>query len=188
MSGKARIGSTVIGSSRSKSDRRVLHVSRGRPLTSALHEPHLAALQFQRTARSGRLVALDPVEGVEDDHPLLDRHVELVEPALLVGAAAEDSQVGVWHRSSAVSGRSAEQAAQLVGHRRGVASSPRTSRRRAAGDDAVDAAPAWLVGRRDGRAGCGRRGSRSAGRALRAMASETVSRLSSSKTRFQPGL
>ena len=38
---------------RSKSDSRVLHVRRGRPLTSALHEPHFAALQFQRTARSG---------------------------------------------------------------------------------------------------------------------------------------
>src|SRR3954463_15188223 len=47
------MGSTVIVSSRSKSERRVLHVSRGRPLTSALHEPHFAALQFQRTARSG---------------------------------------------------------------------------------------------------------------------------------------
>ena len=53
MSGKARIGSTVIGSSRSKSDRRVLQVRLGRPSTSAPHEPHLAALQFQRTARSG---------------------------------------------------------------------------------------------------------------------------------------
>ena len=53
MSGKARIGSTVIGSSRSKSDRRVLQVRLGRPSTSALHDPHLAALQFQRTARSG---------------------------------------------------------------------------------------------------------------------------------------
>ena len=53
ISGNARIGSTVIVSSRSKSDSRVLQVSRGRPLTSALHEPHLAALQFQRTARSG---------------------------------------------------------------------------------------------------------------------------------------
>jgi hypothetical protein len=57
MSGNARIGSTVIGSSRSKSDSRVLHVSRGRPLTSALQEPHLAALQFQRTARSGAAFA-----------------------------------------------------------------------------------------------------------------------------------
>ena len=53
MRGNARIGSTVIGSSGSKSDSRVLHVRLGRPLTSALHEPHFAALQFQRTARSG---------------------------------------------------------------------------------------------------------------------------------------
>ena len=31
---------------------RVMHMSRGLPLTSALQEPHLPALQFQRTARS----------------------------------------------------------------------------------------------------------------------------------------
>ena len=53
MSGNVRIGSTVIASPSGKSERRVLHIRLGRPLTSALHEPHLAALQFQRTARSG---------------------------------------------------------------------------------------------------------------------------------------
>jgi hypothetical protein len=37
------------------------------------------------------------VEGIEDDHPLLDRHVEIVESSLFVGASAEDSQVGVGH-------------------------------------------------------------------------------------------
>ncbi len=31
---------------------RVMHISRGMPLTSAEHEPHLPALQFQRNARS----------------------------------------------------------------------------------------------------------------------------------------
>src|SRR2546427_1119056 len=30
-----------------------MHISLGRPLTSAEHEPHFPALQFQRTARSG---------------------------------------------------------------------------------------------------------------------------------------
>src|SRR2546425_8667561 len=30
-----------------------MHISLGRPLISAEHEPHLPALQFQRTARSG---------------------------------------------------------------------------------------------------------------------------------------
>jgi outer membrane receptor protein involved in Fe transport len=29
-----------------------MHIRRGRPLTSTLHDPHLPALQFQRTARS----------------------------------------------------------------------------------------------------------------------------------------
>ena len=57
ITGKVRIGVTVIGSSRSKMFMRVMHISRGRPLTSALHEPHLPALQFQRTARSPAWVA-----------------------------------------------------------------------------------------------------------------------------------
>ena len=51
--GKARMGSTVMGSSSGKSDMRVLHMRLGRPLISAAQEPHLAALQFQRAARSG---------------------------------------------------------------------------------------------------------------------------------------
>ena len=34
-----------------------MHSSRGLPLISALHEPHLPALQFQRTARSPAWVA-----------------------------------------------------------------------------------------------------------------------------------
>src|SRR3954447_6494951 len=53
MTGKVRIGVTVIVSVGSKDDSRVMHISRGRPLISALHDPHLPALQFQRTARSG---------------------------------------------------------------------------------------------------------------------------------------
>ena len=50
--GKARIGSIVTGCSRSSSLSRVMHISRGLPLISAEQEPHLPALQFQRTARS----------------------------------------------------------------------------------------------------------------------------------------
>src|SRR4051812_10107334 len=50
--GNARIGSTVTGFVRSRSERRVMHMSFGMPLTSAEQEPHLPALQFQRTARS----------------------------------------------------------------------------------------------------------------------------------------
>jgi hypothetical protein len=48
---------TVIVSSGVNTDMRVMHISRGRPLISAEHEPHLPALQFQRTARSGACVA-----------------------------------------------------------------------------------------------------------------------------------
>ena len=52
ISGKARIGSTVTGFARSSSLSRVMHISRGWPFTSAEQDPHLPALQFQRTARS----------------------------------------------------------------------------------------------------------------------------------------
>ncbi len=57
ITGNARIGVTVIVSDSSKSESRVMHISRGRPLISAEHEPHLPALQFQRTARSPACVA-----------------------------------------------------------------------------------------------------------------------------------
>ena len=53
MTGKARIGEIVIRSVVSSVLIRVMHMSRGLPFTSAEHEPHLPALQFQRTARSG---------------------------------------------------------------------------------------------------------------------------------------
>ena len=53
ITGKVRIGVTVTTSSSAKVDIRVMHISRGLPLTSAEHEPHLPALQFHRTARSG---------------------------------------------------------------------------------------------------------------------------------------
>ena len=53
MTGKARIGETVTGSVVSSVLIRVMHMSLGLPSISAEHEPHLPALQFQRTARSG---------------------------------------------------------------------------------------------------------------------------------------
>ena len=48
---------TVIVSSSVKVDIRVMQPSRGLPLISMEQEPHLPALQFQRTARSGAWVA-----------------------------------------------------------------------------------------------------------------------------------
>src|SRR5712691_626922 len=56
MTGKAFIGSTVIGFSSGSSLRRVMHMSFGIPFTSAEHEPHLPALQFHRHAKSGACV------------------------------------------------------------------------------------------------------------------------------------
>ena len=53
MGGNVRIGSMVTGSLRFNWLIRVMHISRGLPLISAEHDPHLPALQFQRTARSG---------------------------------------------------------------------------------------------------------------------------------------
>ena len=57
ITGNVRSGVTVIVSSSVNVDIRVMHSSRGRPLISALHDPHLPALQFQRTARSPAWVA-----------------------------------------------------------------------------------------------------------------------------------
>ncbi len=51
------MGEMVTGSSVGRVLMRVMHMRAGRPLTSALHEPHLPALQFHRTARSGAWVA-----------------------------------------------------------------------------------------------------------------------------------
>ena len=48
---------TVITSSSLNVDIRVMHSNLGRPLISALHDPHLPALQLQRTARSPAWVA-----------------------------------------------------------------------------------------------------------------------------------
>src|SRR5215813_12915446 len=50
--GNAFIGSMVTGLSSGRSLSRVMHISFGTPLISAEHEPHLPALQFQRTAKS----------------------------------------------------------------------------------------------------------------------------------------
>src|SRR5882724_4551226 len=57
ISGKVFIGASATGRSRGRSLIRVMHISRGRPLISAEHEPHLPALQFHRTAMSGAWVA-----------------------------------------------------------------------------------------------------------------------------------
>ena len=51
--GKVFIGRSVTGPESDRSERRVMHIRRGRPFTSAEHDPHFPALQFQRTARSG---------------------------------------------------------------------------------------------------------------------------------------
>ena len=46
------MGASVIGSPGGKWSMRVMHMRRGLPFTSALHDPHRPALQFHRQARS----------------------------------------------------------------------------------------------------------------------------------------
>ena len=53
LANRYKTNSTVIGFERSSCWTRVMHMSLGMPSTSAEHEPHLPALQFHRTARSG---------------------------------------------------------------------------------------------------------------------------------------
>ena len=57
ITGKVRIGVIVSVSSGVKIDIRVMQASRGRPLISIEHDPHLPALQFHRMARSLAWVA-----------------------------------------------------------------------------------------------------------------------------------
>jgi hypothetical protein len=57
ITGKVRIGVIVSVSSGSKIDIRVMQESRGRPLISIEHDPHLPALQFHLMARSLACVA-----------------------------------------------------------------------------------------------------------------------------------
>jgi len=52
-----RSGVTVTVASASNVFIRVMHSRLGLPFTSALQDPHLPALQFQRTAISGAWVA-----------------------------------------------------------------------------------------------------------------------------------
>ena len=102
----------------------------------------LGGLAVPADGEVGRLVALDPVQGVEDDHPLLDRDVELVEVALLAGAAAEDPEVCVRHpilrRQWSLLPSRARSSAGISGS--GVVSTV-IDAVGAAGDDAVDAGP-----------------------------------------------
>src|SRR5678816_2672418 len=57
INGKAFIGCSNTGLSNGRSLSRVMHISLGMPLISAEQDPHLPALQFQRTARSFACVA-----------------------------------------------------------------------------------------------------------------------------------
>ena len=76
---------------------RVMHIKQGRPLISAEHEPHLPALQFQRTARSPAWVACRSVDDVEHDLALIDLDVVVLELAA-AGISAPDAELaGVPH-------------------------------------------------------------------------------------------
>ena len=105
MTGNARSGVTVTTSSSVNVLIRVMHISRGRPLTSALHEPHLPALQFQRTARSGVWVACSRWMTSRTTSPSLTSTREVLEVAV-GGVAAPDPEVRVVaHQAFVSSGR-----------------------------------------------------------------------------------
>ena len=57
MIGKDFIGVTVMGSPSGSDVMRVMHMSFGLPLISALHDPQRPALQFQRTPSDGSCCA-----------------------------------------------------------------------------------------------------------------------------------
>ena len=97
ISGNARIGSTVIGSLEVEVGQARLARQPRAAVDLGAARPALRGLAVPADREVGRLVTLDPVEGIEDDHPLLDRDVELVEMRVLAGLAAEDPQVRVGH-------------------------------------------------------------------------------------------
>ena len=97
IAGKLRMGSTVTGSARSSSFRRVMHISRGWPLTSAEHDPHFPALQFHRTARSLACCRLNLMDRVEHDHAFRYRRRVVFKPPALSVAAPDSKCCGVSH-------------------------------------------------------------------------------------------
>ena len=60
---------------------RVMHISRGMPLISALHEPHRPGLAVPAHGEVAGLRRLDAVEHVEDDLALLGGDVVVAELA-----------------------------------------------------------------------------------------------------------
>ena len=138
----------------------------------------LGGLAVPACREVGLGVSLDPVDGVEDDHALPCRHAVLVEAALLVGFAAEDPQDGLVHASALAAGdelRAARRLSSSVGVRRTTMASP--SRAVATFTwSQLSREPTW-----SSRLCAPRLSVRSS--AERAMASETMSMLRSSKTR-----
>ena len=125
----------------------------------------LGGLAVPAHGEVGRLVALDPVEGVEDDHPLLDRHVEVVEVARSCPALPRKTlRCASRHRfapSSVVRRRAGSASSSGIAGSGAVVDRHRPSPPSAT--TLLRVAPRVVVGVRDSRAGCGRRGSRSAG-------------------------
>ncbi len=73
ITGKLRIGVTTIASPGSKSESRVMHINRGRPLISAPGAA-LGGLAVPADRQVAGLGGLDPVDGVEHDLALGDLH------------------------------------------------------------------------------------------------------------------
>ena len=169
MSGNARIGSTVIGSPSGRSPTsRVLQVRLRPAVDLGAARAALRGLAVPADGEVGRVVGLDPVERRRGrpSPPRPARRTRRTCPPSS-GVAAEDARA--W--ASAI--RSLLRLEQRCGARRAswaAASSRPPCRRRRAGRRLFFVAP-LSAELRDGRAGCGRRASPRAGRALRAIAS-----------------
>ena len=149
-----------------------MHISRGLPLISALHEPHLPALQFQRTARSGACVAW--MRWMTSSTTMPSSTGDLVfGEAAAAGVAAPDPHRELAAPSSVHGYCSSKMLLQLVGHL-GQAVRWRDGQLavRLARDELI--VPEASVRRRGNRRGCGRRGSPCARSPSGVHASETV--------------
>ena len=120
--GKARMGATVTVSPGGSVSIRVMHISDGRPLISAEHEPHLPALQFHRQARSGASVAWTRWMTSRTTSPSTDRHDVVVELASVLVAAPEAhgdlAALVAAHDLLGHQFASSKQCLQVVGHHR----------------------------------------------------------------------
>src|SRR4029078_7422364 len=154
----------------------------GPPVDLGTARPAFRGLAVPADGEVGSGVGLDPMKGVENDHPLLDRHLELGVGARLLRRAAEDPHQDVRHQAPPPASASVRSSFDIAGSfdvpPLSAPPSRRTTTLRPAHFGSVAGKSSRL---------CAPRLSWRAS-ALRAIASEISIRFRTSKTRFQPGL